>query len=66
MPWYEFVCEKCGKRVARNCSIIYRDLATVHREDDGCGDGRLKRVAPMARSQVTARAMTRPTGNGTT
>lgn len=50
MPWYEFICDKCGKRVARNCSIVYRDAATVHREEDGCGDGRLRRVAPMARA----------------
>jgi hypothetical protein len=47
MPWYAYVCEKCGEGVQRHRSVAYRNVPPLHNELGGCWDGRLRRVAPV-------------------
>jgi hypothetical protein len=47
MPWFEYVCEKCGERVQRHRPVAYRDVAPYHNVEDGCWDGLLRRIAPV-------------------
>src|SRR5512140_1112810 len=46
MPWYTYVCEKCGEMVQHKTSLAHREVMPVHRGGGGCGDGRLRRVQP--------------------
>ncbi len=48
MPWFEYVCERCGERVQRPRPVAYRNVAPCHNKD-GCWDGTLVRVAPVPR-----------------
>ena len=49
MPWYEYICEKCGKVARRKRPIAHRDSVGKHVDEDGCGDGELKRTAAISR-----------------
>jgi hypothetical protein len=51
MPWYEYVCDGCGKKVVRMASIKHRDLAPAHRED-GCWGGAFVRSAAVQRPKA--------------
>jgi hypothetical protein len=67
MPWYEYVCTKCGRKAKRNRSIAYRDALAVHNEDGGCGDGVLKRASALpGRSQPSLDADARSRRRGRT
>jgi len=47
MPWFEYECEKCGERVARQRPVAHRDVTPRHNAVDGCWDGLLRRIAPV-------------------
>jgi hypothetical protein len=48
MPWFEYVCDRCGKTVTRSSSIKHRNAAPVHGDDEGC-EGRLRRAVAVPR-----------------
>jgi predicted nucleic acid-binding Zn ribbon protein len=60
MPWYTYVCEKCGEMVQQKTSLAHREVMPVHRGGGGCGDGRLRRVQP-APIEVPLMPFPRPT-----
>jgi hypothetical protein len=61
MPWYTYVCEKCGEMVQQKTSLAHREVMPVHRGGGGCGDGRLRRVQPALGPGDTARGPARRT-----
>src|SRR5512138_1682155 len=56
MPWYTYVCEKCGEKVQQKASLAYRDVMPLHRGGGGCGDGRLRRLQPATGPRDDRRA----------
>lgn len=61
MPWYTYVCEKCGEMVQQKTSLAHREVMPVHRGGGGCGDGRLRRVQPALGPGDTVRGPVRRT-----
>jgi hypothetical protein len=60
MPWYTYLCEKCGDKVQLKASLAYRAVMPLHRGEGGCGDGRLKRLQPATGPGEVRRAPRAP------